>query len=116
MTVRFNTASGRHCCNTRCQKLLSIHLLLVSIPQAVGTVATLQNQCPLVINLHVVSIPQAVGTVATLAPIPLLCCLTLFVSIPQAVGTVATLFFYMEVFTMLNSFNTASGRHCCNFL
>ena len=90
MKSSFNTASGRYCCNlcgtnTQFYKLKEI----VSIPQAVGTVATIS------IDVHgegriPVSIPQAVGTVATISidvhgegRIP--------VSIPQAVGTVATI-------------------------
>ena len=60
---------------------------MVSIPQAVSTVAT-QTCCPGTSDLKVVSIPQAVSTVATES----------FkgfvdyhiVSIPQAVSTVAT--------------------------
>ena len=37
------------------------------------------------------------------------------VSIPQAVGTVATLYLlYFQQSQLLQGFNTASGRHCCN--
>ena len=61
----------------------------VSIPQAVGTVATVvgnvNGEC---ISIHV-SIPQAVGTVAT-AEFYLMSSSYARVSIPQAVGTVAT--------------------------
>ena len=84
-----------------------------------------------------VSIPQAVGTVATetdalVVEVPCFntasgrhCCNVVgkyvgentakLVSIPQAVGTVATAqgkdaWYWMR----LASFNTASGRHCCN--
>ena len=63
-------------------------IFTVSIPQAVGTVATFRIFWFLV-GWFIVSIPQAVGTVAT--------CGILYrtthevrVSIPQAVGTVAT--------------------------
>ena len=65
-----------------------MQLKRVSIPQAVGTVATLYSIRLMKINL-IVSIPQAVGTVATnngTIPISEL----VVVSIPQAVGTVAT--------------------------
>ena len=87
--MSFNTASGRYCCNA--QKLNTyIGLFAVSIPQAVGTVATLssfslmaekmtqgfQYRKRQVLLQHIqlqynsetissVSIPQAVGTVAT---------------------------------------------------
>ena len=86
----------------------------VSIPQAVGTVATHMKRLQLLVLSHV-SIPQAVGTVATKSArgsnyvIPM-------VSIPQAVGTVAT--FNKVVATNCNDsvcFNTASGRYCCNW-
>ena len=37
----FNTASDRHCCNNRLNKLINLKSIKkVSIPQAVGTVAT----------------------------------------------------------------------------
>ena len=36
------------------------------------------------------------------------------VSIPQAVGTVATVTVYGRDNVALDSFNTASGRYCCN--
>ena len=61
-----------------------------------------------------VSIPQAVGTVATLQSLRASILLRLQVSIPQAVGTVATNE-EGEVFRMTKEgFNTASGRYCCN--
>ena len=58
-----HTASGRYCCNP--STLFGyFESLFVSIPQAVGTVATLVTggnfRC-----LFTVSIPQAVGTVVT---------------------------------------------------
>ena len=61
--------------------------VVVSIPQAVGTVAT--TVPPAYTNVIPVSIPQAVGTVAT-KPIGLITREVRPVSIPQAVGTVAT--------------------------
>ena len=36
------------------------------------------------------------------------------VSIPQAVSTVATLNLLKKMHYALESFNTASGKHCCN--
>ena len=63
--------------------------LVVSIPQAVGTVAT-GRTVGIFTDWGEVSIPQAVGTVATISERALI--LTAhFVSIPQAVGTVATM-------------------------
>ena len=63
-----------------------------------------------------VSIPQAVSTVATMT---LLCSVVdklTEVSIPQAVSTVATLYLSSIMKTVLKSFNTASGKYCCNIL
>ena len=67
------------------------------------------------INLNLkVSIPQAVGAVATgnlkLPRKGLPGC----VSIPQAVGAVATCFAKEYLDELANRFNTASGRCCCN--
>ena len=85
----------------------------VSIPQAVSTVAT---------NLHIsvgiesvsVSIPQAVSTVATYKN-AYMRSKSIRVSIPQAVSTVATKFNTAPPGAMIfTSFNTASGKHCCN--
>ena len=60
--IGFNTASGRCCCNL---KVISMNQLWqVSIPQAVGTVATIKAAKEL-LQKQRVSIPQAVGTVAT---------------------------------------------------
>ena len=36
----FNTASGKHCCNAIAEEPIQIAMKLVSIPQAVSTVAT----------------------------------------------------------------------------
>ena len=68
--------------------LKEINFEKVSIPQAVGTVATMDNDTDGCMVM-VVSIPQAVGTVATLNKAQMNSALFL-VSIPQAVGTVAT--------------------------
>ena len=108
---------------------------LVSIPQAVSTVATLI--CLLTAVNYFVSIPQAVSTVATPLKQKALtvrlhrfntasgkhCCnaknsmknlMLILVSIPQAVSTVATFDKNLTTKTGLSSFNTASGKHCCN--
>ena len=62
-----------------------------------------------------VSIPQAVGTVATCTILIYIVFPHDIVSIPQAVGTVATTI-AKEVIAMnkVIGFNTASGRYCCN--
>ena len=60
--------------------------MIVSIPQAVGTVATYEV-AEVNGELKAVSIPQAVGTVATWSVFR---SESFKVSIPQAVGTVAT--------------------------
>ena len=41
MYIRFNTASGKHCCNANDGIRLHMKFGKVSIPQAVSTVATL---------------------------------------------------------------------------
>ena len=60
-----------------------------------------------------VSIPQAVGAVAT---VNMLCSILILfmVSIPQAVGAVATLYEKRSKYFHRTGFNTASGRCCCN--
>ena len=63
---RFNTASGKYCCNLRDSYKCSVSLKRVSIPQAVSTVATTLN-----------------GTLIAVA-------------------------------LWLPRFNTASGKYCCN--
>ena len=84
----FNTASGRCCCNSIFD-VDGVEIFKVSIPQAVGAVATDQLFFSVGNQLRKVSIPQAVGAVATFIVIDS------FnkgdnVSIPQAVGAVAT--------------------------
>ena len=63
-------------------------MFTVSIPQAVGAVATVKLAYG-VQSSYAVSIPQAVGAVATIVHIRL-CLVHILVSIPQAVGAVAT--------------------------
>ena len=88
MFVRFNTASGKHCCNRLCSTWLHSSPI-VSIPQAVSTVATFANISELMTGVYLVSIPQAVSTVATAELISWKNTDDM-VSIPQAVSTVAT--------------------------
>ena len=109
----FNTASGKHCCNGSEEEPVSYERQPVSIPQAVSTVAT--RPCNETSRLcGRVSIPQAVSTVATTNKLVLVLLRTLLrVSIPQAVSTVATEYTY-EATEKDFSFNTASGKHCCN--
>ena len=61
----FNTASGKHCCNH--EKIYRrTNGQFVSIPQAVSTVATLPKVYLVLLRRQPnVSIPQAVSTVAT---------------------------------------------------
>ena len=59
----FNTAGGRCCCNGRTALQKDCVLCGVSIPQAVGVVATYNSS--LLTCAIPVSIPQAVGVVAT---------------------------------------------------
>ena len=61
-----------------------------------------------------VSIPQAVGTVATTLNLRKFFVYGIEVSIPQAVGTVATVKKAMAFKSYVAGFNTASGRYCCN--
>ena len=85
---------------------------MVSIPQAVSTVATF-----FVFGIRnaegEVSIPQAVSTVAT-KEAGFIYSENCFVSIPQAVSTVATRSKLPQPRVVLQSFNTASGKYCCN--
>ena len=59
----FNTASGKYCCNKLQQLKETSGVKIVSIPQAVSTVATFAEDQG--IQMYRVSIPQAVSTVAT---------------------------------------------------
>ena len=86
---------------------------LVSIPQAVSTVATWSKLHIIIKCILLVSIPQAVSTVAT-NDMPEELTSSEIVSIPQAVSTVATFESMIQHFEENNSFNTASGKHCCN--
>ena len=88
---RFNTASGKCCCNqTRNHFWLPI-FCSVSIPQAVSAVAITSLNYDSH-NLNRVSIPQAVSAVA----------------IPDELGK--------NVSIKFAGFNTASGKCCCNVL
>ena len=108
----FNTASGRYCCNV---ELLNkeVESMGVSIPQAVGTVATYLMQ-----RYHgrkqSVSIPQAVGTVATERSSKLG---RLVSGFNTASGRYCcNIFFFNFCIRHFFRFNTASGRYCCNRL
>ena len=87
----FNTASGRCCCNgAEDTEYIRAVTRKVSIPQAVGAVATDVFGVHMDDGMHV-SIPQAVGAVAT-----------------------RTIFPRRILLPIRPSFNTASGRCCCN--
>ena len=60
-----HTAGGRCCCNVQTLCKNSLHLCIVSIPQAVGVVATDLEPLTVWEVAERVSIPQAVGVVAT---------------------------------------------------
>ena len=82
-----HTASSKHCYNSRNFQLHRTIQGKVSIPQAVSAVAT----CRIFVLLYFsipVSIPQAVSAVATLSP--------------------------AKTADAVMSFNTASGKRCCN--
>ena len=64
--------------------------------------------------LILVSIPQAVSTVATSSAITIIDSKTTKVSIPQAVSTVATIRSNNKEIEYVDGFNTASGKYCCN--
>ena len=88
---------------------------IVSIPQAVGTVATLII-APSIIG-HIIEFQYRKRQVLLQRE---LCSqhvnLGYGVSIPQAVGTVATIRMLSLIQRkLLKSFNTASGRYCCNY-
>ena len=123
----FNTANGKHCCNQNKFITNYKNVLLVSIPQAVGTVTSSplfslpfgqglemcgphRRFAPL-LPRTLRRIPQAVGTVATRKRSVLLH-YSNNGSIPQAVGTVATWYkTHLSQFRRC-SFNTASGKYC----
>ena len=64
---------------------------------------------------QLVSIPQAVSTVATKDDCMFSITINTIVSIPQAVSTVATLKNLISIWKLFVSFNTASGKYCCNY-
>ena len=63
-TVGFNTASGKCCCNWTFVHIVEVLFEMVSIPQAVSAVATLEKTYNKSLK-SAVSIPQAVSAVAT---------------------------------------------------
>ena len=102
--VGFNTASGKCCCNSSASRPCR-YRAQVSIPQAVSAVAS----SPLF------SLPFGQGLemcgphrrFAPLLPRTLR-------RIPQAVGAVATNDGRLVMTFIIVSFNTASGKYCCN--
>ena len=126
--MRFNTVSGKHCCNASKIFRYQFWIVWVSIPQAVSAVAILPPTKRCYRNCTV-SIPQAVRTFTlSFSPlfgqgleicgphrhfIPLLP--RTLRRIPQAVSTVATRRYLKWNFIIwAKRFNTASGRYCCN--
>ena len=99
----FNTASGKYCCNKEASVSDELRSL-VSIPQAVSTVATVKLSLDTLIK-EVSCFNTASGKYCCNIK-PYIECYKVHirVSIPQAVSTVATL--YMEVYhvTTRNSF------------
>ena len=85
----FNTASGRYCCNLERRLSYFLCCYAVSIPQAVGTVAT--RIIRPTIGTNCVCFNTASGRYCCNCLSLLGHCDILVVSIPQAVGTVATL-------------------------
>ena len=85
------------------------------IPQAVSTVAT-EVQKITIDGKALVSIPQAVSTVATNLYVGKSATIYDVVSIPQAVSTVATQPVPVTHEETTVGFNTASGKHCCNWM
>ena len=85
---RFNTASGKYYCNKSYILYILYIALIVSIPQAVSTIAIEEVSNSNDHGSSNVSIPQAVSTIAIVATLngefqrPK-------VSIPQAVSTIA---------------------------
>ena len=88
--------------------------LLVSIPQAVSTIAIVVPELSLLFGDTGVSIPQAVSTIAILLFLLLHTKLIMKVSIPQAVSTIAINEKHERMVSISRSFNTASGKHYCN--
>ena len=114
--LSFNTASGRYYCNSVKSCIWTNMHGIVSIPQAVGTIAMLNKKNSLPLWYEVVSIPQAVGTIAMLNKKNSLPLWYEVVSIPQAVGTIAMVNLIKTLCKTKHflRFNTASGRYYCN--
>ena len=110
----FNTASGRCCCNGKDYENLYLGFDEFQYRKRQALLQLKMKLVLIIIEKTLVSIPQAVGTVATSANVQP-SSVSYSVSIPQAVGTVATQFYFL-LSQVINEccFNTASGRHCCN--
>ena len=89
-TSRFNTASGRYCCN---------NLIVSKYGNNLG-------KCFNTASGRYCCNHQSIQTYIRFGS---------RVSIPQAVGTVATLLTLLLMFSGPTRFNTASGRYCCNW-
>ena len=110
--LRFNTASGKYCCNL--STMATFNIKHSSFNTASGKYC-----CNLQISgvyfqslSKQVSIPQAVSTVATFE-FNVKTNAVFKVSIPQAVSTVATIGIFTD-WGEAEGFNTASGKYCCN--
>ena len=114
MMMSFNTASGKYCCNEK-TSVPRVPTISRSFNTASGKYCC--NQISIIVRsvltIIMVSIPQAVSTVATLKVVEVTP--RFKVSIPQAVSTVATAekAAAKKALTKVG-FNTASGKYCCN--
>ena len=109
----FNTASGKRCCNGLVDAAIDELKMIVSIPQAVSAVATL-NILTLRTCLYSRFNTASGKRCCNLYQLPLTNDF-LMVSIPQAVSAVATCTRRLYSFHKLwVGFNTASGKRCCN--
>ena len=86
----FNTASGKHCCNFARSGLFNNKYILVSIPQAVSTVATKYK------GFNALEAAKGFNTASGKH-----CCNTIEKNDDDM---------------RMASFNTASGKHCCNYI
>ena len=107
---RFNTASGKYCCNDTSETKQLSTPRSVSIPQAVSTVATKS-----MIGRRCIErcFNTASGKYCCNLKMKVAAQEAVKVSIPQAVSTVATCTWYW-CYSSSISFNTASGKYCCN--
>ena len=88
---RFNTASGKYCCNTNVAVAMLTILRQLRFNTASGKYCCNHKTQVTIGSQPLVSIPQAVSTVAT-------CYESVVVEVEECDG-----------------FNTASGKYCCNY-